>query len=254
MRQTIFRIVKRQAFAPGALGLLLNPFYIIRRGLHRAVKGIAPRITGRVLDFGCGSKPYEREFTHASDYVGIDIAVSGHRHYDSKVDVYYDGHTIPFDADTFDAVVAFEVFEHVFNLDEILAEIRRVIKPGGKLFFTVPFIWDEHEAPYDFGRYTSFGIRFVLERNGFTNVEVNKTTTYYEAVSQLRIAYVFQHMLPRHPILKRMGQLIVIPPMTIASVLMNHIMPKSYDCYCNLAVLCQVSPEPLSVRPDALPG
>lgn len=239
MRQALFRIVKQEAFRPGPLGILINPFYIIRKGLYDAIRRVAPAITGRVLDFGCGSKPYEDAFINASEYVGVDLAVSGHKHYDSKVDVYYDGRTLPFDDASFDAVVAFEVFEHLFNLEEMLNEIRRVIRPGGKLFFTVPFVWDEHEVPYDFGRYTSFGICAVLERNGFANVQVNKTTTYYQAVSQLRIAYVFQHVLPDNPVLKRLLAMFLIAPMTAKTVVMNKLLPKSYDCFCNMAVLCE---------------
>jgi SAM-dependent methyltransferase len=238
MRQFIINTVKREAFRPGVLGVILNPFYIIRKGLYNAVRETAPSITGRVLDFGCGSKPYEDEFTNTTAYIGVDIEVSGHKHHDSKVDFYYDGWHLPFEDSHFDAVVAFEVFEHIFDLPRVLIEIRRVLKPNGQLFFTIPFIWDEHEVPYDFGRYTSFGITDVLEKSGFVSINIKKTTSYYEAFSQLRIAYFFQHVLPRNAIFKRLLQLIIIPPMTISAILMNKIMPKSYECYCNMAVLC----------------
>ena len=239
MRQALMKIVKREAFRPGLLGIIVNPFYIIRKGLYNAVRRTAPSITGSILDFGCGAKPYEREFVNAKSYIGVDLRESGHKDYDSKVDIYYDGKTLPFENESFDAVVSFEVFEHVFNLEDILKEIRRVIKPGGKLFFTTPFAWDEHEAPYDFGRYTSFGIKAVLERNGFKNIDIYKTTNYYQAVSQLKIAYVFQHVLPKNEPLKRMMQLILVSPMTIWTIAANIVMPKSGACYCNLAVLCE---------------
>ncbi|MBK8496718.1 MAG: methyltransferase domain-containing protein [Chitinophagaceae bacterium] len=82
---------------------------------------------------------------------------------------------MPFDNDQFDAVFSSEVFEHIFNLEEILPEINRVLKPGGKLLFTCPFAWPEHEIPYDFARYSSFGIKAVVERQGFTVIEQYKT-------------------------------------------------------------------------------
>lgn len=239
MLQRLRGAIKRQEFQPGALGILVNPFYIIRKGLYDAVRDTAPRMSGSVLDFGCGSKPYENLFTNAAEYIGLDIEVSGHDHQSSKVDVYYDGNTIPFDAARFDAVVAFEVFEHVFEIDRILQEIRRVVRPGGTLFFTIPFIWDEHEQPYDFGRYTSFGTEAVLRRNGFTNVRVRKTTSYFRAASQLMIAYVYQHVFPRNPRVKRVLGMVLVAPAVAVTILADKILPRSHDCYCNLAVTCE---------------
>ena len=106
---------------------------------------------------GCGSKPYENLFVHADKYIGCDVEVSGHNHSDSKIDYFFDGKKLPFSDGTFDAVVSFEVFEHVFNLPEILTEINRVTKEKGTLLISIPFAYGEHEIPYDFARYTSFG-------------------------------------------------------------------------------------------------
>ena len=125
------RRLKREQFLVTPLAIMTNPFYI--------------RWT--VLDFGCGSKPYESLFKNANSYIGIDLEASGHSHQDSKVDVFYDGKTIPFPDEHFDAVVCFEVLEHVFNIKEIIQELNRVLKPNGKLLISVPFAWDEHEVP-----------------------------------------------------------------------------------------------------------
>lgn len=239
IRPALIRIIKREAFRPGLLGIFINPFYIIRRGIYNAVADIAPTIIGKVMDFGCGAKPYEELFVNADAYVGVDLRDSGHKDYDSKVDVYYDGEILPFDDNSFDAVVSFEVFEHVFNLDEIIDEVHRVLKCNGDLFFTIPFLWDEHEKPYDFGRYTSFGIKSILEKNGFKDINITKTTNYYEAISQISIAYYFQHVLPGNDVVKRIIYALLVSPLMIKSVVMGKIMPLSYDCYCNLAVVCK---------------
>ncbi len=89
---------RQEAFLPTpVLGVLLNPAYITRSALHRAIAAIAPSIKGSILDFGCGSKPYDSLFTSAKEYIGIDIETSGHDHdtLQSKVDIYYDGKHIP---------------------------------------------------------------------------------------------------------------------------------------------------------------
>src|SRR5271165_6736377 len=102
---------RRESFQPTLLGILVNPAYIIRRGLFLAIKDLAHSISGNVLDFGCGSKPYEALFSHATEYVGADLEGTGHDHSDSRVDVFYDGRSLPFPDGQFDAVVSFEVFE-----------------------------------------------------------------------------------------------------------------------------------------------
>jgi SAM-dependent methyltransferase len=66
------------------------------------------------------------------------------------------------------------VLEHVFNPDDFLNEVNRVLKPSGKLLLTVPFVWDEHEQPYDYARYSSFGLRSLLEKHGFSIVKHEK--------------------------------------------------------------------------------
>lgn len=230
--------VKRERFLPSALGVVVSPVYIIRNGIYKGVLRVAAGITGDVLDFGCGEKPYKALFRNARSYVGVDLEVSGHDHAQSKVDFFYDGRTLPFRDGRFDAVVSFEVLEHVFNVDEVLGEIRRVLKPGGQLLITIPFAWDEHEAPYDFARYTSFGIEEVLERNGIEVVELRKTTTYVLAVCQMWIAYVTQHVLPRRPSwLRAVGQLVFVFPMNVVALGLDFVLPRRYEYFCNCVVL-----------------
>ena len=231
--------LRRENFLVTPLSILIHHYYIIRHGLFQSIRRAAPAITGDVLDFGCGSKPYEPLFTNARTYIGVDIEVSGHDHARSKVDVFYDGRTIPFADEQFESVVCFEVFEHVFNLDEVLSEIKRVTKQSGKLLITIPFAWDEHEIPYDFARYTSYGIRYILEQHGFEIVTLEKTTTYVLALSALFIAYLHQYVLPKGRILGRVAHLAVIFPITVLALLLNAVLPKRYEYFCNTIVLCR---------------
>ena len=237
MLQRLSNRLRREAFLTTPLSIIVNPLYIIRYGLFKSIAQLAPKISGRVLDFGCGSKPYESLFVNASTYLGVDLRQSGHDHKDSKVDVYYDGKTLPFPDDHFDAVVCFEVMDDIFNLDMILEELRRVLRPGGLVLASMPFAWDEHEVPFDFARYTSFGARHVIEKNGFEVIELKKTTTYVLAVCQMFIAYVYQHVLPRRKLLKRLVQLVVVVPLTLVSLVLNALLPKRYEYFCNVVIL-----------------
>ena len=92
-----------------------------------------------------------------SEYIGLDTHNSGHNHVNTDADFFYNGDYFPFDDNSFDCLVCFQVMEHVDNVDLFLAEIKRVLKPDGLLLASAPFMWPEHEMPYDFKRWTSIG-------------------------------------------------------------------------------------------------
>jgi SAM-dependent methyltransferase len=234
------RRLSREAFYPSWLGTLINPIYIVRRGLFKTIQSFSPAISGKVLDFGCGTKPYESLFSNASHYTGVDIEICGHNHVDSKVDVFYDGKTLPFADGSFDSVVSFEVLEHIFNINEILSEVSRVLKPGGRFLLSIPFAWEEHEIPYDFARYTTYGIEFVLRESGFDVVQTVKTTTSVLAINQLFIAYLAKYVSPQSRFPAIVFQLFIIFPITTISILINSVLPKQYGYFCNCVVLCEL--------------
>ena len=140
------------------------------------------------MDFGCGSKPYKSLF-NVEEYLGVDYYNEGHPHENEQIDVFYDGKSLPFPDNYFDSVLCSEVFEHIFNLDEILKEINRVMKPGSQIMITCPFVWNEHEVPYDFARYTRFALQDMLNKNGFEILHFEKAGNFITTITQLWILY-----------------------------------------------------------------
>ena len=138
--------ITRSMFLTTPLSIFVNPCFIIRNGIYRNILRHSLKMKGNILDVGCGSKPYEQLFSNADRYIGVDIKVSGHDHINSKIDHFYDGKTLPFDDQYFDCVVCFEVLEHVFNLDELLSEIYRVLKPNGMFLISIPFVWESTKS------------------------------------------------------------------------------------------------------------
>ena len=96
MKSFLQKTWNKEKFNPSfILGIWINPFFIIRRGLINGVREISSHMNqGKLLDVGCGSKPYEKLF-NVMAYIGIDIEISGHNHSSSKVDKFYDGKKIP---------------------------------------------------------------------------------------------------------------------------------------------------------------
>ena len=124
--------------------------------LSRTLKQYLPKVKGRVLDVGCGEKPYQDMFSQSTDYIGIDITEGG-------ADIVVDPNLAwPLESESFDAIFASQVMEHVENLPHTLGEIVRVTKPGAVVVFSFPFLYNEHGAPYDFQRFTTHGAARLL--------------------------------------------------------------------------------------------
>ena len=231
--------IQKQKFNPGFFGLIINPFYLIRKSLFRSISKFANKIEGDILDLGCGSKPYEPIFIKSKSYIGIDILSGSHNHKDSKYDILYDGKTIPFLDHSFDAVVSFEVFEHIYDLSIILKEISRVTKPGGLLLISIPFAWNEHEIPYDYVRYTSYGLSRIIFDAGFNVIKTEKSNSLLSAISQLLITYIWQNFSCNKLIVKIILQSLVIFPVTIFTIILDFVLPTDKSYYSNLILLGQ---------------
>jgi SAM-dependent methyltransferase len=228
----------QESFHPGLLGVFINPYFFIRRGLYKRIREDAKSLEGMLLDFGCGRKPYKELFT-VDKYLGVDVEQSGHSHELSEVDVYYDGKTLPFSDEYFDSVFCSEVFEHVFEIDLILREIYRVMKNKGKILITVPFAWIDHEIPYDFGRYSTYGIKYLLEKHGFEVIKISKSTNFVETVFQLWIVYLHETIRTRSKLVNAILNVILISPFTIIGILFSKIFVRRSDLYHNSIVLAR---------------
>jgi SAM-dependent methyltransferase len=228
---------RKQLYQPVLLSIFINPFYLVRKELYKGVRTLAPELHGIMMDFGCGLKPYKNLFTNIKRYVGIDIKNEGHSHEKEDIDVYYDGHCIPFENEYFDSVFSSEVLEHVFNLSEILQEINRVMKQGGNLLLTVPFSWDEHEIPNDFGRYTSYGIKYILEQHGFEIDRIRKIGHFNEVIGQLRILYLHNLIYTKNKYMNLILNLIFIWPFTMWTLIVSTLLPKKYSFYFGNVIL-----------------
>ena len=235
----LLNIYKEQQFKPNFLSLFINPFFIIRRSLYRSIKTEAVKLEGKLLDVGCGSKPYESSFVNAKEYIGLDIENEGHSHEKEPIDVYYDGKTIPFADNHFDAVFSSEVFEHVFDIDELIPEIKRVLKPGGKMLVTVPFAWNEHEVPNDFGRYTSFGLKYLLEKHGLKLINYKKSGHFAEVVAQLAVLYLHELTDTTNKNLNLIRNFLLLSPFMILGVVVSFILPRNYSLYFNNIILVE---------------
>ena len=136
--------------------------------LRRDLSGLLAGAQGRLLDVGCGAKPYRRHARAVSAYVGIDVLPG------PEVDhVITPSGRWPLADAEFDIVLCTQVLEHAVSVEHVLSECRRVLRPGGVLLCSVPFIYNEHGSPFDFRRF-SMRAAGVFEAAGFEVREVRR--------------------------------------------------------------------------------
>ncbi|MCS6956011.1 MAG: class I SAM-dependent methyltransferase [Candidatus Calescibacterium sp.] len=195
---------------------------------------LLPKLEGRLLDIGCGIKPYEK-LCKVEKYIGLEIeGVAG-----KKADYYYDGNRIPFEDKYFDSILSTEVLEHVFNPDQFMREVNRVTKIGGKLVITVPFVWDEHEQPFDYARYSSYGLKYILNLYGFEVIEHRKTNNGLEAIFQLLNAYIYKKLCTKGKFLHIFTLLFFVFPINLLGLIFSKIFPRNDDLYIDNVVLAK---------------
>jgi len=153
------------------------------RFLNRDMDDVLPTLRGRVLDLGCGLQPYRGLLDKSVQYVGVDIAAA------PGVDVVIEeGAGLPFPDTSFDGVLSTQVFEHVADLEQCVAEIRRVLKPGGTLVLSVPFIYQLHGKPHDYRRLTEYGVVQMLR--GFSVDTVRREGAVGSTLAVLFLGWV----------------------------------------------------------------
>ena len=140
---------------------------------------------GRVLDIGCADRWIEQYLPESSQYIGLDYPATGRSLYGARPDVFADASRLPLPDASIDTVLLLEVLEHLRHPARALAEIARVLRPGGKLLLTMPFMYPIHDAPHDYQRYTCHGLTREMEAAGLAANEPSATLGSVETAALL---------------------------------------------------------------------
>lgn len=133
---------------------------------------------GQLYDLGCGERPFEQYLRQFCDnYIGVDWGSTLHN---LKADIIADlNKPLPIEAEKADTILSLSVMEHLCEPQLFLNESYRILKTGGYIILQVPFMWHVHEAPYDFFRFTKFGLKYMFEKAGFTEIEIEAQTGFW---------------------------------------------------------------------------
>lgn len=149
----------------------LHPQWLL--GKSRVPPGLA-HAKGTVLDIGAADRWIERHLPREVRYIALDYPSTGRDLYDARPDLFADGAHLPLADASCDGVICLEVLEHVSAPAEVTFEIARVLKPGGRAWLSMPFLYPLHDPPFDFQRYTEYGLRRDLVAAGLTVCRLQK--------------------------------------------------------------------------------
>lgn len=128
---------------------------------------IIHRAFGCVLEIGPGNRPLKVLLPKECAYFSLDYPPTGQALYDNNPDILGDACSLPIRTESVDTVLLFEVLEHTGAPEDVLSEIHRILKPGGTLLMSMPFLYPIHDAPHDYQRFTSHGLSRRLADQGF---------------------------------------------------------------------------------------
>jgi len=155
--------------------------------LYLEIKHFAENINSGslVLDAGAGDDPYKELFKdinyHSTDFGKVNKIYAPCTYICDLV-------SIPIRSNSYDAIIFTQVLEHVPEPELVLQELFRILKPGGIMFFTSPLFFSEHEIPYDFYRYTKFGLNYLFDKVGFSIERINWLEGYFGT-----LGYQYEH-------------------------------------------------------------
>lgn len=143
-----------------------NPRYYLlselRRALEEHIEKYSLKVSSNVLDYGCGTMPYRPLFSSSIEYIGADIASNDKAH----CILNSDG-TVPLEDNSVECIISTQVLEHVDSPELYLNECFRVLKNNSYMILSTHGTWRYHPQPGDYWRWTSEGLKQVIERSGF---------------------------------------------------------------------------------------
>lgn len=205
---------QRDSFLDLPLRRDTQDLYLVRTSIRQALRSQLGHFHGTFLDVGCGVQPYRPLIMAAparvERYVGMDLANNAVKGYRAvEPDVFWDGRTIPLPDASVDSAMATEVLEHCPDPLAVLREVKRVLRPGGHLFITVPFLWPLHDVPYDEYRYTPFALERLLGEAGFSGTHVRPLGGWDASLAQMIGLWAVRRPMPAWK--RRLVQRLTLP-------------------------------------------
>lgn len=157
--------------------------WLIGRDMLPAIDRFAKLANGVMIDVGCGDKPYELFFSpFVDEYVGIDLPRLA-----SKADIYADVLHLPFKDKSVDLALSIWILDDIAEPKEFFNEMSRVLKPNGLWMMVEVQSCPIHNPPWDYYRFTKYGLAYLAEEAGFKVEEIKPIGGFWASIGILLV-------------------------------------------------------------------
>jgi len=172
---------------------ILHPMFLSKYYVKKALKPYFKFVKGTVLDIGCGIQPYRKDICEAGkvkNYWGFDYFHTVSKDKIHVPEVNCTALELPVRSNSIDTVICTGVLEHIFEHSDVIKEVNRILKKNGNIIAFVPFMYPLHGNPFDYFRFSYFGVKSLFEENGFKHIEIKRDSGAIATLSSIFLHYL----------------------------------------------------------------
>lgn len=222
---------------------ILNKYYFFAKNFNWQINDFIIKISKKynnpkykILDIGSGYNIYKKYFDKA-EFKTLDIKQNKYKNIDLVCDV---NKKIPIKNNSYDVIISTQVLEHLKNPHIFFAKTNKILKKNGKLFLTTNYIYEPHLEPFDYFRFTKFGLKMLAQENGFKVIKIKSQGGLFQVFFHLFVNTPFYLFFKKNGIFYYLYFLILFIPLFFIGIIfyfldfldIKKIMTLNFEMEC----------------------
>ncbi len=210
---------------------ITNKGYLNNKQLKKSMEKSIKYINGKCVDIGSGNSPYKKYILDkVTEYIAVDKSNVHKYMFQTSKEKFIDADIkeLPFNDNDIDTVILTQVLEHIDEPFKALDEVKRVLKKDGILILSVPFIYHAHATPYDYYRFSEYGLRKICKDYNFEILEFHYQGYVGTTLSSIFNGFVWE-TASRNKVLRNT----ILLPFLLLIFSMSNVMGLFFDLFKN---------------------